>query len=146
VESILSTFGIDWRLLLVNMVNFGVLLVGLWYFLYGPVMQMLDERKQKVAEGVDAAEQAKNALADIEKGRDAKLAQAAQEADDVVARARAAGAAKEKELREQAQRQAESLLKDAQIQAAELKSKALAESKQEVAKLIVLGMEKGLTK
>ncbi|MDB5225472.1 MAG: atpF [Candidatus Adlerbacteria bacterium] len=146
MESILTTFGIDWRLLLINMVNFGLLVLGLWYFLYGPVMKMLEDRRQKLHRGVEDAEKATVALQEIEGTRAQKLAEAAGEADEMLARARAAAAAKEKELRDAAERSVESLLSDAELQAKETKARAIAESREEVAKLIVLGMEKALTK
>ena len=110
MEQILGTFGIDWRLLLINAVNFGIVLLVLWRFLYTPVMKMLEERRQRVAQGVEDA--------------------------------RAAGAAKERELLLKGEAAAATLVRDAQAQAAELKARAIEESKQEVAKLIVLGMEK----
>ncbi len=146
MESILTTFGIDWRLLAISMVNFGLLMLGLWYFLYGPVMKMLEERRQKVTKGVEDAEAAGRARQEIEGERAATLAKAAQEADEALARARSAAAARERELVEEAGRRAESIVAQAEAQAREEKAKAIADSKDEVAKLIVLGMEKVMKK
>ena len=146
MESILHTFGIDWRLLLINMINFGLLMFGLWYFLYGPVMAMLEERRQKVTKGVEDAEAATRARQEIEGERSGVLAKAAQEADESLAKARTAAAARERELVEEAAKRAESIVMAAEAQAKEEKAKAIAESKEEVAKLIVLGMEKALKK
>ncbi len=142
MQQILSTFGIDWHLLLINAVNFGLLMLALWYFLYGPVMRMLEERRGKVAQGVRDAEEAAEKLAEIEHSRAGALAAAGKEADALVAAARAIGADKERELLAKGEAAAATLLRDAEAQAAELKAHSLEESKQEVAKLIVLGMEK----
>lgn len=142
MSAILSTFGIDWRLLLINAVNFGLLLVALWYFLYAPVMKMLEERREKIAQGVRDAQAAAKELSQTQAARSVVLADAGKEADDVVAAARALGTAKEKELLAKGEAAAATLLRDAEAQAAELKARAIAESKQEIAKLIVLGMEK----
>ncbi len=146
MESILTTFGIDWRLLAINMVNFGLLMLGLWYFLYGPVMKMLEDRRQKLAKGVEDAEAAGRARQEIEGERSAVLSAAAQEADEALARARSAAAARERELVDEAGRRAESIVAQAEAQAREEKAKAIADSKDEVAKLIVLGMEKAMKK
>lgn len=146
MESILHTFGIDWRLLLINMINFGLLMLGLWYFLYGPVMAMLEERRQKLAKGVEDAEAAEAARAQIESERSGVLAKAAHEADESLQKARAAAAAREREIVEEAGKRAESIVAQAEAEATEAKHKAIAESKEEVAKLIVLGMEKALNK
>ncbi|MEK7109506.1 MAG: F0F1 ATP synthase subunit B [Patescibacteria group bacterium] len=142
MQAIFSTFGIDWRLLIINMVNFGLLLLALWYFLYGPVMKMLEERRQKVADGVRDAESAKQTLQEIEGSRREVLAHAGKEADGIVAEARAAALQKEREILAHGEVSANALVKDAEARAQELKTRAIEESKQEVAKLIVLGMQK----
>lgn len=139
---VLTTFGVDWRLLLINGVNFAVVLLALWYFLYGPVMRMLEERRQKIVRGVEDADAAAHTRQDIEASRSGMLASAGAEADTIVAAARAAATKKEQELLAQAQSSAAAVLTEAQAQVREEKARAIAESKQEVAKLIVLGMEK----
>jgi F-type H+-transporting ATPase subunit b len=143
--AVLGTFGVDWRLLLINAINFGVLMLALWYFLYQPVTRVLEERREKVAKGVEDAQAAHEKLEEIEHSREGVLAQAGREADKLVEEARAAGAAKERELRAQGESAAQAALKEAQAQANDLKEKALEESKREVAKLIVLGIEKAQT-
>ena len=142
MDKILTTFGVDWHLLLINAINFGLLMLVLWYFLYEPVMRMLEERRAKVSQGVRDAEKAAEKLAEIEHSRAGALAAAGKEADALVAAARAIGADKERELLAKGEAAAATLLRDAEAQAAELKAHSLEESKQEVAKLIVLGMEK----
>lgn len=146
MEQILTTFGVDWRLLLINGINFGLLMAAMWYFLYAPIMRMLEERREKVSQGVRDAEEAAQARQDIESSREHLLAEAGKEADGVVAAARAAGSQKERELIEKGEAAAETILKNAAAEAAELKTQAIEESKQEVAKLIVLGMEKAIKK
>jgi F-type H+-transporting ATPase subunit b len=142
MESILHTFGIDWRLLLVNAVNFGLLLAGLTYFLYKPILAMLEERRKKVAEGVEAARVAQEKLSRIELDRQEALKSAGREADEIIAAARASGAQKGAALVEASERRAQAALAEAAKEAEELKAKALAEAKGEVAELIVLGMQK----
>lgn len=146
MSEILTTFGIDWHLLLINAINFGLLLLALWYFLYEPVMRMLEERRERVAKGVRDAQAAEALLREIEGSRAKLLSKAGQEADALVAAARAAGLEKQRELVERGEAAAAALLRDAQAAAMEEKARALEESKQEVAKLIVLGIEKTINK
>ncbi|HVU80050.1 MAG TPA: ATP synthase F0 subunit B [Candidatus Paceibacterota bacterium] len=145
MDAILTTFGIDWRLLLINAVNFGLLLFGLWYFLYGPVMRMLEERRAKVTQGVADAQKAAEELRSIEEARATKLAEAGREADSVLSQARASAGQKEREIIAQGEAAAARIVKDAEAQAREAKAAAIAESKEEVARMIVLGMEKAMT-
>ena len=142
MSAVLTTFGVDWHLLLINAINFGLLLLVLWYFLYAPVMKMLEERRERVVQGVRDAEAAAQKLHEIEASRASALAQAGKEADALVAAARAAGTQKERDLVQKGEAAAQRAVAEAQAQALELKTRSIEESKQEVAKLIVLGMEK----
>lgn len=144
MEQVLNVFGIDWKLLIINAVNFGLLLAALTYFFYKPMMRMLDERRNKVAQGVKDAETAKQELEAIEHSRATMLAKAGKEADQVLSQARTLGGAKEREIVAAAEAQAARALAEAEAQAKDMKESAINESKEEVAKLIVLGMEKAL--
>lgn len=143
--AILGTFGIDWRLLLINAFNFGLLMLALWYFLYKPVIALLEERRRKVSQGMADAAAAAEKLGQIEASRQQVLAVAGKEADGIIAEARSAAEAKERDIIARGESSAQALLKDAEAEAVELKSRAERESKQEVAKLIVLGVEKAMS-
>lgn len=142
MSGLFAAFGIDWRLLVINFINFGALLWVLWYFLYTPLTTMLEERREKLAQGVRDAASAATRLQEVEDARGGMLADAGKEADAIVAGARSAGITKEKELRQAGEEAAAQLVREAEAQAQELKLQAITESKQEVAKLIVLGMER----
>lgn len=142
MSDLFAAFGIDWRLLVINLINFGLLLAALWYFLYEPLTSMLETRRRKMAQGVADAEEAKRQLSEIEGSRAEMLAKAGSEADEVIASARVAAQQKGQEIVSASEASAQALLKDAEAQAIELKREAIEQSKQEVAKLIVLGMEK----
>ncbi|HET9641251.1 MAG TPA: F0F1 ATP synthase subunit B [Candidatus Paceibacterota bacterium] len=146
MTAVLQAFGIDWHLLIVNAINFALLLAALWYFLYGPLTRILEERRQKIAQGVAEAEEAHKKLEEIEGARSSMLADAGKEAEAVLAHARENAAKKEHERVTAGEQAAARMVKEAEAQAAELKSRAIAESREEIAKLIVLGAEKALIK
>lgn len=142
MSAIIEAFGVDWRLLIINAVNFALTLGVLWYFLYAPLMRIIEERRAKVAAGVRDAEAATEHLRQIDASRSDLLASAGKEADEVLAKAREAGVVKQRELAAAGEATAARLLSEAQLQAREAREHALEESKKEVAKLIVLGIEK----
>jgi F-type H+-transporting ATPase subunit b len=144
MSAILNAFGIDWHLLVINTINFALLLGALWYFLYAPLTKMIEARREKVAEGVRAAHHAERHLAEIDASRTKILAEAGAQADVLIAEARKAGQEKERELVVSGEASAARIVEDAEAQAKELKEKAIQESKKEVAELIVLGVEKTL--
>ncbi|MDB5224729.1 MAG: atpF [Candidatus Adlerbacteria bacterium] len=142
MAQLFAAFGIDWRLLVINLVNFGLLLVLLRVFLYKPLTGMLESRRLKVIEGVRNAELAAARLEEVESSVSGRMSDAAAQADKMLADARATAVEKERALVAQGEAVAASLLKDAEAQAAELQREAVLKSKEDVAKLIVLGMEK----
>ncbi len=145
MSAILQAFGIDWRLLIINAVNFTLLLGALWYFLYEPLTRTLEERRKKIAQGVEDAEAAKKEYEEIEAARAGMLANAGKEADEVLAHARKSATAKEREIVASGETTAERIVREAEQQAEEMKKQALLESRDEMARLIVLGVEKTLT-
>ncbi len=57
--------GIDWKILLLQVVNFLVLLWLLKRFVYKPFLAMLQKRQKRIEEGVKKSEEAEKSLAKI---------------------------------------------------------------------------------
>jgi len=137
-----SAFGIDWRLLIIQVVNFGLLLSALTYFLYRPVMKMLDERREKIAEGMRASEAAAQRLSDAKDEGDALVAQAAREAEGLLTASRIRAEERAVSIVRMAEERADATAKDASLRAAEAKRQALEESRKEIARAAMLAAEK----
>ncbi len=142
MNALLAAFGIDWRLLLINLLNFGLLFWLLSHYLYGPLTRMLESRREKIAEGVRNAAEAEAKLGEINDLHAAMLAETGKAADQILADSRALAAEKQHKLIAEGEATAAVIISDAKRQADELQAQALVESKKEAAKLIVLGMEK----
>ncbi len=142
MDGLISAFGIDWRLLVIQGVNFAALLAGLTYFLYTPVMKLIDERRERVAEGVRSAAEADRKLADAKTTGEGIVGTAAREAEVLVATARSRADEKGNEILKAAEVRAAGVLAEAAVNAEEAKRKALAESSKEIARTAVLAAEK----
>ncbi|MEK7063483.1 MAG: F0F1 ATP synthase subunit B [Patescibacteria group bacterium] len=142
MEQLLDVFGIDWRLLIAQVINFLVLLGALSYFLYGPVMRALKERADKIAEGLRDAELAAADRATVAAEKGGIIAEAHHEGELIVARAEAEGKSERASIVKIAEDRAAVLLKDAQLEAEEAKRAALKASEAEIAKSAILAAEK----
>ncbi len=142
MEQILDVFAIDWKILIVQMVNFSVLLGVLWYLLYKPLMSLIEKRRAQIIEGVANAERAEAALRDADAKKAEVMTRAALDAEALVAAARDAAKVKEGELLAEAQVKYERMLRETELKGEEIKREALAKSKDDIAKLIVLGIER----
>lgn len=144
MEQLIHAFGIDARLILLQVINFGLLMAVLSYLLYKPVLKVLAERQEKIAQGVKDAEEAAKAKADATEEKKGIIAQANKEAEAMATRAKEHAVAKGDELVAQAQAKAEQIAKDATLRSEEMKATALKESEAEIAKLAILAAEKVL--
>lgn len=142
MAELFAAFGINWKLLLVQAFNFGLLLAALWYFLYTPVLKMIDDRRMKIAEGVQNAEAAARRLAEAKTEGDGIVGAASREAEGIVAAARTRAEGKADEIVKSAESRAAASLKDAAARAEEAKRQALKESEREIARAAMLAAEK----
>jgi F-type H+-transporting ATPase subunit b len=92
VESIASTFGVDWPHLGAQIISFSVVCGVLWVLAYKPILKMLAARREQIATGLANAEKIKAELARIEVERRAVLAKADTEGRQLIEDARAATA------------------------------------------------------
>ncbi|MFA5998066.1 MAG: ATP synthase F0 subunit B [Candidatus Paceibacterota bacterium] len=142
MQQLFDAFGINWSLLIAQAVNFAIVLVALWYFLYKPVMAVLDKRQKVVAKGVEDAAQAGALLAGADGEARARVTAADEQADSIVAAARESATAEKARLLKEAEARALAVTKDAEARASEVAARSLRESEQEVARLAILAAEK----
>lgn len=142
MDQLFATFGINWKLFTMQMVNFGLLLWVLWKFVYTPVLAMIDQRREEIAEGVRKAEAADRRLAEADLEGKSLVAAAGKEGESLVAAARARADEKATEIVKTAEAKAAAALSDATARAEEAKRKALQESEKEIARAAMLAAEK----
>lgn len=144
MDQILDVFGIDWKVLTVQLVNFAVLLVVLTKVLYKPLLRLIEKRRAQIIEGVANAERAEAALKDADAKKVEIVTHASLQAEDIIAAARKAAQVKEAQILAEGRERYDHLILEASQKSAELKREALEESREEIARLIVLGVEKTL--
>lgn len=144
MDQLFSAFGIDWKLLLAQAVNFGVLFVALTWLLYKPVMKTLDERRAKVAQGVLDAEAAHEKLAAADTEAASVVKSASTEAEGIVASAREAANTEKSRIMKEAEARAAAVAADAEARAEETAARTVRESEKEIARLAILAAEKAM--
>jgi F-type H+-transporting ATPase subunit b len=145
MEDIIKAFGIDGRLIFVQIVNFAILMVALVYFLYNPILNMLKAREEKIIQGIKDAEAAAVAKASADAEKKVILTDAHSEAAAVNARAKTAADATASDIVARAQTDAAAVIADAAVKAEQLKAQAERDSAAEIAKTAILAAEKILS-
>ena len=110
VEQIARTFGVTWPHLIAQILSFSIVCALLYWLAYRPILQMLEQRRQQIADGLANAEQVRAELAKTEAMRHEVLAQAHAEAKGIVREARAAAARIEAQGVQQANASAQEIL------------------------------------
>ena len=83
----MDELGLNLPVLVAQLVNFFLLLVLLRIFLYKPILEMLDRRKQRIQEGEQAAEQSKEQASQAETDVAKQIQEARQQSQALVAQA-----------------------------------------------------------
>ena len=142
MNELFAAFGIDWRLLLLQGINFSILVAGLTYFLYKPILSLLIERQKKIEKGVRDAEHAAQAVKETEVARSSIISEAEKNAEGMLSRAKEEGKREQANIVHAAQERSDALLAEARVQAQELERQALLKSEKEIARVAVLAAEK----
>jgi F-type H+-transporting ATPase subunit b len=80
----LTDFGVKPILLIAQIVNFALLLFILQRFLYKPLLKVLADRKQKIADGLKNAEEIEKKLEQITAEREKRLKETAKETEGIL--------------------------------------------------------------
>jgi F-type H+-transporting ATPase subunit b len=137
IEQIARTFGVDWTHLIAQILSFSIVCVLLQRFAYRPVLAMLEERRQRIAEGLANAENIKAELARTEAQRQEMMAQVNAQATRLIEEARAAAARVQQQETQRAIAAAEQIMLKAREATEREHDRMLAELKREVGRLIV---------
>jgi F-type H+-transporting ATPase subunit b len=134
--------GINLPGLLAQLINFTILLIILRLVLYKPVMRMLDERRQRIREGMESADQMKEREAQAEQEVAERIENARREGQTLIGQAQQIAQRIQAEGREQAQADAETLLARARSEIQLERDSAIADLRREFADLTIAAAEK----
>ncbi|PWU11241.1 MAG: ATP synthase F0 subunit B [Verrucomicrobia bacterium] len=137
VEQIARTFGVDWIHLGAQIISFCLVCALLYKFAYKRVLGVLEERRQKISEGLANAEKIKTELARTEAQRQEMLAQAGAEAAKLIEDARAAAARVQKQETQKAIAAAEQIITKAREAANQEHARMFTSLKRELGHLVV---------
>jgi len=137
VAQVARTFGVDWPHLIAQIISFSIVCILLYKFAYKRVLAMLEERREKIAEGLANAEKIKAELAKAETQRQEIVAQGNTQANKLIEEARAAAARVQEKETQKAIAAAEQIIVKAREAAAADHARMLAELRREVGRLVV---------
>ena len=130
-------FGFDWWMFLSQCISFIIVCFLLQKFAYKPILNVLEERRERIAEGLANAEKIKQQLADAEVRYNEILTRANADAQKMLDEAKAGAAALSERKTQQAISEAEQIIVKAREAAVAEHDRMLTELKREVGRLVI---------
>ena len=132
-----QTFGFNWGFFLSQMISFLLVAILLYKFAYKPILTVLEERRQRIAEGLANADKIKKELAEAEKRYAEILNKGNAEAQRMIDEARASGNAVVERKQQQAISEAEQIIAKAREATMIEHERILSELKREMGRLVI---------
>lgn len=139
---LLEKFGINFPVLIANVVNFLIVLGVLYKFAYKPVLKMLHDRTKLIEDGVKNAEKAKIAIEEATKKHEQVLAKARTEAQAILAHAREQSEVQGAALLQHSKDEATKMIEKTKADLALEHDQLLKRAKDEVADVVLAVTEK----
>lgn len=132
-----ETFGWNVWLFLSQVISFVIVALLLKKFAYGPVLNVLEERRQRIQEGLLNADKIKQQLAEAEQRHAEILAQANAQAQKMIDEARVSASTVSERKQQEAIAAAEQIVVKAQEAARIEREREMAELKRQLGRLVV---------
>ena len=128
------------------LIVFSILLLAVKHYAWGPVKDMMEKRRQKVIDDLDQAASDRKKAEILANEREAALKNSRQEATHILSVAKSNAQKTGKQIVSEAKAEASAIRERAKADAAQAKSDALNEARNEVADLSVTIAEKVIAK
>jgi F-type H+-transporting ATPase subunit b len=135
--SILKTLGVDTPKLFAQIIIFLIVFLVLRKFAFGPVRQILDERKARIAEGEENLKKISKDLEDAEVKKGEVISEANSKAELLIGEARESAEVLAEKKREEATKEASAIVAKAHEAGALEQQQLRAELKRDVGRLII---------
>ena len=142
MEEVVKVFGLDLKLFIVQLINFGIVVFILTKLLYKPVLKAIDERRLVIEEGVNNAKKSVEIRATAEADADNIVREAKTNMSKQIDESKHELSEYRTKKMLEADSEKARLIKEAEMSALKLKESMIESSKEQIAKMAVLSAEK----
>ena len=144
MTELLHGLGINWPVMLAQLLNFAILLAVLGKFVYKPVMKMLDERQQKVANTLARDAHSLERHRAMEAEREKMLAEARAASQKIIDEAKQDGEGVKKKLLAEAGSEVARMRLEEDKRRVHEKARLVAEARRELGAIVVEAIDRSL--
>ena len=133
---LLNKLGIDWKLLIAQLVNFGIVLLVLYKFLYKPLLSFLGQRREQIAKSLVEAKQIEASLQQLEITKNQVLAEARRQSQTILEQTTAEAQVQRQEILTRVKAEAAKVIDEARVKIVNEQDAALALVREQAARLV----------
>ncbi len=141
MEEIAHSLGIEWKLLIAQIINFGILAFVLFKLIYKPLLKVLDERTAMVRDAAEKSSSIESKLEEIKQLEEKVLAEARAHSAKLLADAEHSAKELRNKLEADAHHHAERIVKEAEVRLLADQSKRDAEIRKEIVGVVASAIE-----
>ncbi len=138
----IGTLGLNWKLFLAQLINFAIVLLILWKWVFKPIGGALEARRKRIDDSLRKAQEIETRMQSAEKEYEQRLRQAQAESAKILRQTQAQAESAKQETADAARIEAERILADARAAIEADKERMFAELREETANLAVMATEK----
>jgi F-type H+-transporting ATPase subunit b len=131
-----ETFGVNWPFFIAQLINFVIVFLVLKKFAFGPIQQILEQRKQRIADGESKLKQIEQQLADSAKHTEEVIAKANADAKRLIEEAKSSARALSEAKAQEAVATAQGIISKAEAAAKAERAQIAADLKREFGRLV----------
>ena len=132
----LGALGVDGQAFVIQLITFVLAFLVLRRYAFKPILKILDERREKIEQGVQLGEQMQKQKAELEDKVARTLQETRQQADGIIASAQDAGRQAVREAEDKARQKAAGILQDAESRIVQDTTRARKQLEKELVGLI----------
>jgi F-type H+-transporting ATPase subunit b len=142
MESFISTFHIDWKIIIAQGINFAIVLALIYFFALKPLKKVMNERTDIISGGLNDAKTNAELLLNTKREYDAVLIKAREEAHTIFQDGKREAEEKKKEMMNNTHTEIEEMISSGKKVLESEKIKMIEEAKKEIVSLVVKATEK----
>ena len=142
MDSIISTFQIDWKIIVAQLINFGIVILALYFFAVKPLKKLMGERAKTIEDGLKDARQNADILQSSEKEYLETIAKARGEATALFNEGKKEAEVRRVEMLEKAKAEVDTMIANGKKTLEAEKNKMIAGAKKEIISVVVQATEK----
>jgi F-type H+-transporting ATPase subunit b len=142
MEELITTFHIDWKLMIAQIVNFSIVFALLYWLAAKPLSELMKNRTKEITDGLDNAKKAELEVKNANIKREEIVREAKNDAKQIISTSQIDGKEIIKEAKDKAILEKEEIIKQAHLDAEKEKKNSDEQVRKEASILVAEGVRK----